>query len=153
MSNETTYKTTENGLQKLIAELKRREGKIRKKITDAIAEAQSQGDQSENDGYDLALDQQRDNEMRIEELKEKIDNAEVVKNSSKGKINLGSIVTLSGARELTYEITGEEEANPLEGKISHKSPIGKAVLGKKVGDKIKIKTPQGELEYKVSNIE
>lgn len=152
MTKKTTYKTTEKGLKKLMTELKKREGELREKIKDAIAEAMSQGDLSENEGYDMSIEEQRSNEKRIDELKDKIGHSEIVACDTT-KVNLGCKVTLQGEKDVTYEITGEEEANPLEGKISYLSPIGSAVMGKKIGKKVKISTPQGKTTYKISKID
>jgi transcription elongation factor GreA len=158
MANKNAYKTTEKGLKKLLKELKERETKIREKVTNALTEAKNQGDLSENDGYSLALDEQQANEARISELKDKIDSAEIVKTADNCdiedcKANIGNKVTLQNGQEVTYEIVDEESANPLEGKISHISPIGSALIGKKVGEKIKISTPSGETEYTIQKVE
>ena len=158
MTNKNAYKTTEKGLKKLISELKKRETEIREKVTNALTEAKNQGDLSENDGYSLALDEQQANEVRISELKDKIDNAEIVKTADNCgvndcKINIGNTVTLKNGKDVTYEIVDEESANPLESKISHVSPIGSALIGKKVGDKIKISTPNGHTEYTIKEVE
>ena len=152
------YKTTKEGLKNLVTELKQRENDLREKIKQALNEARNQGDLRENDGYSLAIEEQQANEARIAELKEKIDNAEIVESSKNCdikdcKVNIGNTVTLDGEKEVKYEITGEEEANPLEGKISYISPIGSAILGKKVGDEVKIKTPSGIAKYKISKVE
>ena len=155
MTKEKTYKTTEKGLKKLITELKKRETKIREQITQALNEAKNQGDLSENDGYSIALDDQQANEARIAQLKDKIDSAEIVEECETDHcaINLGTKVTLKNGKEVTYELVDEESANPLEGKISHISPIGSALIGKKVGDKVKISTPTGETEFEVINVD
>ncbi len=152
------YKTTKEGLENLVTELKQRESELREKIKQALNEARNQGDLRENDGYSLAIEEQQANEARIAELKEKIENAEIVESSKncdvkECKVNIGNTVTLQGEKEVKYDITGEEEANPLEGKISYISPIGSAILGKKVGDEVKIKTPKGITAYKISKVE
>ena len=85
-------------------------------------------------------------------MKEKIKSAEVIKDRNKSKVGIGDVVTLKNSKKIRYEITSEEEANPLEGKISHKSPIGMAIIGKKVGAKVKITTPKGTTEYTIERI-
>ena len=146
------YETTKKGLDKLIEELKYREGVLRKKLATQLNEMRSQGDLRENDGYSMAVEEQHINEQRIEELKEKIKNAKVVKDQDKSRVSLGDIVTLRNSMVITYEITSEDEANPLEGKISYKSPIGRAIIGKKVGAKVNIETPKGIKEYTIERI-
>jgi len=113
----------------------------------------SQGDLRENDGYSMAVEEHNINEERISELKEKIRNAKVIKGQNKEKVGIGNTVTLQNSKEIKYQITTEDEANPLEGKISHKSPIGLAILNKKVGDKITIETPQGKTDYTIKAID
>jgi transcription elongation factor GreA len=100
----------------------------------------------------MAVEEQNINEEKIRELREKIKNVEIVKKGSKGKVGIGNTVTLKNSKEIQYEITSEDEANPLEGKISHKSPIGEAIIGKKAGEKVVIETPKGETEYTIKKI-
>ena len=152
MGVNEVYQTTKKGLDKLIEELKYREGELRKKLATQLNEMRSQGDLRENDGYSMAVEEQHINEQRIEELKEKIKNAKVVKDQDKSRVSLGDIVTLRNSTLITYEITSEDDANPLEGKISHKSPIGRAIIGKRVGEKVNIETPKGIKEYTIEKI-
>jgi len=152
MEVNEVYETTKKGLDKLIKEVKYRESKLRKKLATQLNEMRSQGDLSENDGYSMAVEEQHINEQRIVELKEKIKNAKVIKDKDKSRVSLGDIVTLKNSTVITYEITSEDEANPLKGKISHKSPIGKAIMGKNVGAKVNIKTPKGVREYTIQKI-
>lgn len=146
------YQTTKKGLESLKEEIRYREGELREKIADTLGEMRAQGDLRENDGYSMAVEEQKINEEKILELKEKVRNAKVVKGERNGAVNLGNTVTLKNSKIIKYQITGEDEANPLEGKISHKSPIGKAIIGKKVGEKVVIQTPQGSTEYTVKDI-
>lgn len=146
------YQTTKKGFDKLVKELKFREEQLRKKIANTLSEMRNQGDLRENDGYSMAIEEQQINEERIVELKEKIKSAEVIKDRNKSKVGIGDVVTLKNSKKIRYEITSEEEANPLEGKISHKSPIGMAIIGKKVGAKVKITTPKGTTEYTIERI-
>lgn len=149
---EKTYKTTKEGLKNLMKELKHRKEVVRKKIGDTLGEMRAQGDLSENDGYTMAVEEHHINEKRILELNEKIKNAKIIKKAGKNNVGIGNTVVLKNSKEITYEITSEDEANPLEGKISHKSPIGEAIMGKKAGEKVLIKTPKGETEYTVKEI-
>lgn len=149
---EEVYQTTKKGLLELKEELKYRKSELRKKVADTLNEMRNQGDLRENDGYSMAVEEQKINEEKILELKEKIRNAKVVEKKETGVVDIGNIVTLENGEDIRYEITGEDEANPLEGKISHKSPIGKAILGKKVGDAVTIETPKGSSEYSIKEI-
>ncbi len=146
------YQTTKEGLENLAKELKFREKELRMRIADTLSEMRNQGDLRENDGYSMAVEEQNINEEKIHELKEKIRNAKVVKEKNKDRIGIGNTVTLENSKTIKYEITSEDEANPLEGKISHQSPIGKAIMNKKVGDKVTIETPKGSTEYTVKEI-
>lgn len=153
MEKATVYQTTLSGLQKLKDELKEREEVLRVKISNTLNEMRSQGDLKENDGYSMAIENQQINEERILELKDKIKNAQVIKDRNKSIVGIGDIVTLKGEKTIKYEITGEEEANPLEGKISYLSPIGQAVMGKKLKSKVSITTPKGTTEYLLEAID
>lgn len=150
MDENNEYLTTEEGLKKLKEELEKREGELRGKIADVLNEMRSQGDLRENDGYSMAIEEQNINEARIRELKEKIQNAKIVKSKKKDKVNVGDTVTLEGKNTLTYTIVSEDEANPLEGKISHLSPLGQEIMGKKVKEEILF--PNGEDKYKIVKI-
>ena len=143
---------TYEGLKKLEDELENL-----KEIAQKIKEAREQGDLSENAEYDAAKDEQRDIEARIEELEKILKNAEVVveEEADLDKVSIGcniKILDCEFDEELEYKIVGSTEANSLKGKISNESPVGKALLGKKVGDTVKVETPAGEFEYKVLSI-
>ncbi len=136
-------------LQKELEELKAGRGIIAQRIADA----RSQGDLSENSEYDEALNQQGQLEGRIAEIEEILQNASIIKAKASDKVVVGSSVELqTGTKKVEYAIVGSVEADPLEGRISDESPIGKALLGKKVGDSVVIKTPSGEVTYKVTKI-
>lgn len=147
------YKITSDGrkeLEKELESLKSRRGEI----ADKIAEAREHGDLKENAEYDLARSEQGIVETRIAEIEDILQNAEVIKAVAKGKVVIGSKVTLdAGGKKVTYIIVGPIEADPIEGKISNESPIGEAVMGKKVGDKFTLKTAKGETSYEITNIE
>lgn len=148
------YQTTKAGLEKLKEELKYREETLRYEIANTLNEMRNQGDLSENDGYSMAIDKQMANEQRILELKEKIKNAKVVNDKNKREVGIGDIVTIQkDGQVLKYEIATEEEVNPLKGKISYLSPIGKALMTKKIGEEVQISTPGGIVKYKIKSIE
>lgn len=146
------YQITEDGkkeLQTELDELKSRRGDIAEKI----ANARDFGDLSENAEYDSAREEQGLVESRIAEIEEIILNAEIIKGGSTTKVGLGSKVELTtGEKTVAYHVVGPVEADPLEGKISNESPIGEALMGKKVGDKATITTPKGTTEYTIVTI-
>ena len=123
----------------------------RKEVAAKIKEAREQGDLSENAEYDAAKDEQRDIEARIEE------NAEVVVEDEVDfdKINVGCTVKvfdITYDEEMEFKIVGSTEANSLEGKISNESPVGQALMGKKVGETVNVETQAGDIQYKVLEI-
>ena len=109
--------------------------KSRPAIAERIATARAFGDLSENEEYSSARNEQKIAEGRILEIQEILKNAKVIRGGKKSKVDLGATVVLDmGGREVTYTLVGPTEANPLEGKISNESPIGKAILGRKTGE-------------------
>ena len=149
---------TYEGLKKLEDELDDLIVVKRKEVAQKIKEAREQGDLSENAEYDAAKDEQRDIEARIEELEKILKNAEVVDEDevNTDSINIGckvKILDIEFDEELTYKIVGSTEANSLKGKISNESPVGKALIGTKVGDVINVETPAGVFQYKVLEIQ
>lgn len=147
-----TYQITEKGkgdLELELADLKSRRGEIAEKI----AVARDFGDLRENAEYDAARKEQGLVETRIAEIEEILQNAEIIQSSDGSAVVLGSTVELqSTAKTVTYTVVGPVEADPLAGKISNESPIGKELMGKKVGDEVKIKTPKAEMVYIVKSI-
>ena len=146
------------GLKQYEDELQNLKVVKRKEVAQKIKEAREQGDLSENAEYDAAKDEQRDIELRIEELEKLLKNAEVVVEDEidLDKINVGCKVKLLDVEydeEMEFAIVGSTEANSLKNKISNESPVGKALLGKKVGDTVKVETQAGEIEYKVLEIQ
>ena len=146
------------GLKKLEDELEQLKVVKRKEVSQKIKEAREQGDLSENAEYDAAKDEQRDIEARIEDIEKILKNAEVVveEEVDLDKISIGCkirILDFEFDEELEYKIVGSTEANSLKGKISNESPVGKALLGKKVGDTVTVETQVGELTYKVLEIQ
>ena len=148
---------TYEGLKKLEDEWENLKVVRRKEVSQKIKEAREQGDLSENAEYDAAKDEQRDIEARIEELEKILKNAEVVveEEADLDKVSIGCSVKILDCEfeeELEYKIVGSTEANSLKGKISNESPVGKALLGKQVGDTVTVETPAGEFSYKVLSI-
>lgn len=149
---------TYEGLQRLEKELSDLKLVKRKEVAQKIKEAREQGDLSENAEYDAAKDEQRDIEARIEEIEKILKNAEVVVEDEVDldKINVGCKVKLYDCEfdeELEYRIVGSTEANSLQGKISNESPVGRALIGARVGDTVQVETQAGVLEYKVLEIQ
>ena len=149
---------TYEGLQKLESELHNLKVVKRKEVAQKIKEAREQGDLSENEEYDAAKDEQRDIEARIDEIEKILKNAEVVveEEVDLDKISVGcrvKILDMEYDEELDYKIVGSTEANSLKGKISNESPVGKALLGAKVGEVVTVETQAGDLNYKVLEIQ
>lgn len=146
------FQITDEGrkeLQTELDELKSRRGDI----ADKIAEARDYGDLSENAEYDAAREEQGLVESRIAEIEDVLLNAEIITSSKSNTIGLGSKVELkTGGKTVKYHVVGPVEADPLEGKISNESPIGLALMGKKVGDTATITTPKGEIEYEIISL-
>jgi len=146
------YQITEEGKRELEAELDELKGR-RGAIADKIAEARDFGDLSENAEYDSAREEQGLVESRIAEIEDILLNAELIKAGKSSKVNLGSKVELkTGKKTVAYSVVGPVEADPLEGKISNESPIGVALMGKKVGDSVMINTPKGEIVYEIMTV-
>ncbi|MDD5639707.1 MAG: transcription elongation factor GreA [Candidatus Pacebacteria bacterium] len=144
---------TQEGLDRLKKELEILKKDERIKVAEELKTAISFGDLSENAAYDDAKENQAQLEARILEVEKLIHNAKVIKHNKKGWVEVGSMVTLTdGKSENTYQIVGEEEANPLENRLSFKSPLGSAMINKPEGAKIKIQTPKGAIEYKILKI-
>ena len=146
------------GLKKYEDELEDLKVNRRSEIAQKIKEAREQGDLSENAEYDAAKDEQRDIEARLEELEKLLKNAEVVVEDEVDldKINIGcrvKILDIEFNEELEYKIVGSTEANSLKGKISNESPVGKALMGGKVGDTVTVETQAGTFSYKVLEIQ
>ena len=146
------YQITDSGrkeLEKELAELKSRRGEIAEKI----AEARSFGDLSENAEYDAAREEQGLLETRVIEIEDILPHASIIKSADATVVGLGSAVELKNSdRTVTYTVVGPVEADPMEGKISDESPIGQALMGKKVGDEVTISTPKGEIVYTISSL-
>ena len=149
---------TYEGLKKLEDELENLKVVRRKEVSQKIKEAREQGDLSENAEYDAAKDEQRDIELRIEELEKLLKNAEVVVEDEidVDKINIGCKVKLLDVEydeEMEFFIVGSTEANSLQNKISNEAPVGRALIGKSVGDVVDVETQAGIIQYKVLEIQ
>ncbi len=147
------YQITEVGKKELEAELETLKGR-RGEIADRIAEARNYGDLSENADYDTAREDQALVETRVAEIEDILANAELIKAGGGGsRVGVGSSVELkSGGKTFNYTLVGPVEADPLEGKISNESPIGIALMGRKVGESAVITTPKGEVSYEIVKI-
>ena len=148
---------SEEGYNKLMADLKQLETVERPKIVAAIAEARDKGDLSENAEYDAAKDEQRDIETQITELEAILSNAEIIQDNDKStdRVKMESVVKLHDIEydeDIEYVIVGSSEADSLNNKISNESPLGAALIGKKVGEIVKVEAPAGEIEYKIVEI-
>lgn len=148
---------SEDGYNKLLADLKILETVERPKIVSAIAEARDKGDLSENAEYDAAKEAQGMLEMKINKLKVIIGDAKIIdesklKTDSVQILNKVELKNVTNGMKMTYTIVSESEANLKEGKISVDTPIAQGLLGKKVGDVVEIKVPQGMINLEVMNI-
>jgi len=158
MADHKKHILTYAGLKKYEDELANLKEVRRKEVAQKIKEAREQGDLSENAEYDAAKDEQRDIEARIEELEKLLKNAEVVVEDEVDleQISIGCKVTvydMEFEEECEYQIVGSTEANSLKGKISNESPVGRALMGQKVGDVVNVETQAGVLQYKVLDIQ
>ena len=148
---------TEEGLNRLKAELNDLKTKGRTAIARQIAEARDKGDLSENAEYDAAKDAQGLHELKISKLEEVLSNARILDESTidASQVSVLSKVKIKNKKngtEMTYTLVSEEEADLKAGRISVSSPIGKGLLGKRVGDSAEIKVPAGMLEFEVVEI-
>ena len=146
---------TKEGLEKLKQELEHLKKDERIKIAEELKEAISFGDLSENAAYDEAKENQAFLEGKIAEMEKLVNNAKVIEehNGHTGWVQVGSFVTLDDGKEkVEYQIVGEEEANPIEKRISFKSPLGQALMNKPKGATAEVKTAKGTIAYKVVGI-
>ncbi len=145
---------TPEGLEKLKKELNELRGPKRKEIAEKLKVAISFGDLSENASYQEAKEEQMFLEGRIAELEEKLRDVCVQKKEKSGWVQIGSVVFVSSnSHKEKFEIVGANEANPIAGKISYNSPLGKILMDKPEGAQVEIKTPEGKTKYKIVKIE
>lgn len=153
---KTDIKLTKAGLAELKAEFEELTNIKRPKLVDRLSNARSQGDLAENSDYQSAKEELEFLDGRIDELAEVIKNADVVEVDKKNghEVALGTKVTLKvNGKETVFNIVGEWEADPMNKKISHESPLGMALIGKKVGEKAEVQAPAGKVMYEVLSIE
>ena len=146
------------GFKTLEDEQKKLKYKDRPDVIKAIAEAREHGDLSENAEYHAAKELQSFIERRITELEDKIRRSDVidVSNIKNDKVVFGATIELfdeKSEKELTYQIVGIDEANVEKGLISINSPVARALMGKKIGDSVNVKTPGGEMSYEILKID
>ena len=149
---------TADGLKKLEEELAQLRKYLSNDVAQKIKEAREQGDLSENAEYDAAKDEQRDIEAQITELENILKNSEIIQDNdkSKDKVKLESVVKIHDIEfdeDVEYIIVGSSEADSLNNKISNESPLGAALIGRRVGDTVKVEAPTGEVEYKIISVE
>jgi transcription elongation factor GreA len=143
---------TKEGVEELKSELEELTA-LRGPIAERIKTAREFGDLSENAEYSSARQEQERVESRIAEIENILQNVELIKKpKGDSKVQLGSTVTLKDGDVKTFQVVGTVEADPLNGKISDESPIGKALMGKKVGDEVVIKTAADNHSYKITSI-
>ncbi|MFZ2682146.1 MAG: transcription elongation factor GreA [Patescibacteria group bacterium] len=153
MANGPTYLSSV-ALADIKQELENRIKVLRPEISQKIGDAKEMGDLSENFAYHEAREQQAINETRIIAIQDMLVDAVIVDEKKGGQIGVGSSFTVrTGKLERKFEIVGESEANPMEGKISNASPLGNAFLGHAVGENIEISVPSGKIVYEILSIE
>jgi len=155
MTNEEHYLTREK-YEELSAELEHLKTTKRKEIAESLEYARSLGDLSENAEYQEAREMQAATEERIRELEGTLKSAKIVSHKKSDTVGMGSKVGVAkvGEKEVrVYEIVGTDEANMKDRKISHRSPLGEALMGKKKGDTFKFDTPNGKVECEIKSVE
>ncbi len=155
MKQKKEFLLTSEGFLDLETELNNLKNNDRPRIIEAIKEARAQGDLSENADYDAARDEQAKIEARIQELEYMLEHAKIIEKKSGDIVSVGTTVTVKYVdddEEEVYSIVGSMEADPFENKISNESPIGKAIMNKKVGDTISVESPNGAYDIKIVGI-
>ena len=147
------YKLTKSGIAELRAELEQLKAQ-KPVIAERIKSARELGDLSENAEYSSAMQEKDSNDARTAEIEHILMNAEEISQpKKKDEVEMGNTVELTGTKgNKTFTIVGSVEADPLEGKVSNESPIGQALLGKKLGEKVEIKLPAGTTTYTIKSI-
>ena len=155
MRQKREFLLTSEGFLELETELNNLKTEDRPRIIEAIKEARAQGDLSENADYDAARDEQAKIEARIQELEYMLEHAKIIEKVSGDKVAVGTTVTVQYVdddEEEEYSIVGSMEADPFENKISNESPIGKAIMDRRVGDIISVESPNGSYDIKIVKI-
>ena len=155
--NDKKIYLTKDGLEELKKEYDDLAKKRRPEVLERVSQARNQGDLSENAEYTAARDELSFIDGRIDEIEEILKLATLIQSvgrSGKQTVELGSTVTLHvlGKKEI-FTVVGEWEADPIERKISHESPLGKALMGKEKGDKVEVEAPAGKILYTVVSVE
>jgi transcription elongation factor GreA len=152
MAIKKEIRLTREGMDELkseLADLKKR----RLEVAERLRAAKEQGDLSENADWSSAQDEHKFVEGRISELEHALQNAQLIKTARGNAVQIGCRVTLQdGGAPITYHLVGSLESNPAEGKISDDSPLGKLLMGKKVGDSVDLARPTGSHSYKITKI-
>lgn len=146
---------TKAGLDALKEEYKMLVNDKRPKLVDRLENARQQGDLSENHDYKTSREELEFLDGRIDELKYVLDNAvEAKKNGKAGVVAIGTkVMVKTNGTKTAFELVGNWEANPVKKKISHISPLGKALMGKKVGDEVEVEAPAGKINYQIVSVE
>ena len=155
MGNKNTVYLTENGLEELKKQLDNLINVRRPENIQAIKEARSLGDLSENAEYDAARNEQAQIEARIQQLEKMLENVSIISEVSKETVGIGNTVSIKYVdddEEEEYKIVGSQEADPFESKISNESPIAKALFEHKVGDIVTVESPNGSYEVEIIEI-
>ncbi len=158
MAIENRYKMSQERYDQLVDELNYLQTVREKEVAEQIKEARSFGDLSENSEYDEAKTEQGKLYSKIAEIKNLIENAEIIEATemTEGKVGLGSRVTVVDVEEdetVSYQIVGSQEANPMEGRISDDSPFGRGLMGHFVGETVAVDAPAGTLYFKIISVE
>ncbi|HEX9679313.1 MAG TPA: transcription elongation factor GreA [Candidatus Saccharimonadales bacterium] len=150
--NKKEYRLTPGGLEELKRELETLKAR-RLTIAEKLKNARELGDLSENAEYHTAREEQIQVEGRISDIEHVVSHVELIQTpKDKTIVELGNTVTLNNGQDRHLTVVGSVEADPAENRISDESPLGKAILGKKVGDKVEIETPAGKTVYTVKDI-
>jgi len=155
MKQKREFLLTSEGFLELETELNNLKSDDRPRIIEAIKEARAQGDLSENADYDAAREEQAKIESRIQELEYMLEHAKIIEKASGDKVAVGTTVTVEYVDDdevEEYSIVGSMEADPFENKISNESPIGKAIMDRRVGDIISVESPNGSYDIKIVKI-
>ena len=157
MAAESRFKMSQERLDEIKQELEYLQTVREKEVSEQIKEARSFGDLSENSEYDEAKTEQGKLCSKIAELKNLIDNAEIIeKSASDGAVSLGcrvKVLDLQENLEEEYQIVGSQEANPMQGRISDDSPFGRGLIGHAIGENVVVEAPAGQLHFRILSIE
>ena len=149
-----TFTMTAAGKAELEAELEQLKTEGRVDIAEKLKVARSYGDLSENSEYDEAKSEQAKIEARIQELEYQLENAVIIDSVAGDHVSMGSKVTVvRDGKEFVYEIVGFSQSDPSNGKISDESPVGKALMGASIGEKVTVEAPIGMLEFEIKSID